>query len=111
MRGKLIDNKLMNKTKKVQEKRDLFIQFSEEEIEEMGWEKNQKLSIKVDEETGQITLEPFVKIELEIGDWPREILEFLVGESCERDISVNEVINEVLVKSLNTYDKFKSKTV
>jgi hypothetical protein len=101
----------MEKTKKVQEKKDLYVQFSEEEIQEMGWEENQKLSVKVDEKTGQITLEPFVKMELEIGDWPREILEFLVGESCERDISVNEVINEVLVQSLKKYDKFKSKTI
>lgn len=101
----------MEKTKKVQEKKDLYVQFSEEEIQEMGWEENQKLSVKVDEKTGQITLEPFVKMELEIGDWPREILEFLVGESCERDISVNEVINEVLVDSLKKYDKFKSKTI
>lgn len=101
----------MEKTKKVQEKKDLFIQFSEEEIQEMGWEENQKLSVKVDEKTGQITLEPFVKVELEIGDWPREILEFLVGESCERDISVNEVINQVLTQSLKKYDKSKSKTV
>jgi len=101
----------MEKTKKIQEKKDLYVQFSEEEIQEMGWEENQKLSVKVDEKTGQITLEPFVKMELEIGDWPREILEFLVGESCERDISVNEVINEVLVDSLKKYDKFKSKTI
>lgn len=101
----------MQKTKKVQEKKDLFIQFSEEEIEEMGWEENQKLSIKIDEKTGQITLEPFVKMDIDISDWDREILEFLVGESCERDISVNEVINEVLVESLKKYDKFKSKTI
>lgn len=101
----------MEKTKKIQEKKDLYVQFSEEEIQEMGWEENQKLSVKVDEKTGQITLEPFVKMELEIGDWPREILEFLIGESCERDISVNEVINEVLVQSLKKYDKFKSKTI
>jgi len=95
----------MEKTKKVQEKKDLYVQFSEEEIQEMGWEENQKLSVKVDEKTGQITLEPFVKMELEIGDWPREILEFLVGESCERDISVNEVINEVLREKLKEYDE------
>lgn len=101
----------MEKTKKVQEKRDLFIQFSEEEMKEIGWEENQKLSIKVDEESGKITLEPFVKMDIDISDWERETLEFLVAESCERDISVNEIINEVLVKSLNTYDKFKSKTI
>lgn len=101
----------MNKTKKVQEKKELYIQFSEEEIQEMGWEENQKLSVKVDEKTGQITLQPFVKMELDISDWPKEILEFLIEESCERDISVNEVINEVLIKSLSIYDKSKSKTI
>jgi serine/threonine protein kinase len=37
----------MDKYKKVQEKRDMFIQFSEEEIAEMGWEQNQKLSVEI----------------------------------------------------------------
>jgi len=88
----------MEKVKKVLEKKDLYIQFSEEEMEELGWEEGQKFSFKFDEETKSITLEPFVKMEIEISEWPREILEFLIGESCERDISVNEVINETLLK-------------
>lgn len=95
----------MEKVKKIQEKKDLFIQFSEEEIHELGWEEGQKLSFKFDEETKAITLEPFVKMELDISEWDREILEFLVKESCERDISVNEIINEVLVKNFDKYDK------
>ena len=88
----------MEKVKKVLEKKDLYIQFSEEEMQELGWEEGQKLSFKFDEKTKAITLEPFVKVEIEISEWPREILEFLVGESCDRDISVNEVINETLLK-------------
>lgn len=92
----------MEKIKKIQEKKDLFIQFSEEEMQEMGWEEGQKLSLKFDEETKAITLEPFVKMEIEISEWSREILEFLIGESCDRDISVNEIINEVLREKLKT---------
>ena len=98
----------MEKTKKVLEKKELYIQFSDEEIQELGWEEGQKLSFKFDEETKAITLEPFVKMELDISEWDREILEFLVKESCDRDISVNEVINEVLTKTLKNYDEFKS---
>jgi hypothetical protein len=94
----------MEKHKKVQEKKELFLQFSEEEIQEMGWEEGQKLSIKFDEETKAITLEPFVKMEVEISEWPLEILQFLVAESCERDVSVNELINESLEKMMNKYD-------
>lgn len=88
----------MEKVKKVLEKKELYIQFSDEEMEELGWKEGQKLSFKFDEETKAITLEPFVKMEIDISEWPREILEFLVGESCDRDISVNEVINETLLK-------------
>ena len=91
----------MEKYKKIQEKKDLFIQFSEEEMQEMGWEEGQKLSFKFDEETKAITLEPFVKMELDITEWPVEILQFLVGESCERDIHVNEIINETLLKFID----------
>ena len=94
----------MEKVKKVQEKKELFIQFSDEEMQELGWEEGQKLSFKFDEVTKSITLEPFVKMELDISEWDREILEFLIVESCEKDISVNEVINEVLTQSLKNYD-------
>lgn len=97
----------MEKHKKVQEKKELFLQFSEEEIQEMGWEEGQKLSLDLDEETGTITLKPFVKMEIEISEWPREILEFLVTESCDRDVSVNEIINEVLLNFVNKNDKEK----
>ena len=95
----------MEKVKKVLEKKDLYIQFSEDEMQELGWEEGQKLSFKFDEETKAITLEPFVKMDLDISEWSREILEFLIGESCERDISVNEVINEILKESLKKYEK------
>ena len=95
----------MEKVKKVLEKKDLYIQFSEEEMQELGWEAGQKLSFKFDEETKAITLEPFVKMEIDISEWPREILEFLVGESCDRDISVNEVINETLLNFIKKNEK------
>jgi hypothetical protein len=95
----------MEKYKKVQEKKELFVQFSDEEMQELGWEEGQKLSFEFDEETGAITLKPFVKMELEIEAWPRELLLFLIQESCDKDISVNEVISNVLEASLKNYDK------
>lgn len=95
----------MEKHKKILEKKDLYIQFSEEEIQEMGWEEGQKLSFKFDEETKAITLEPFVKMEIDITEWPVEILQFMVGESCERDVSVNEIVNEVLTSYVNENSK------
>jgi hypothetical protein len=98
----------MDKYKKVQEKKELFIQFSEEEMEEIGWEEGQKLSYEIDEETGSILLKPFVKMELDISEWPKELLEFLIAESCDKDVSVNEIINEVLLEMVGKNDKFKN---
>lgn len=98
----------MEKFKKVLEKKELYIQFSDEEMEELGWKEGQKLSFKFDEETKAITLEPFVKMELDISEWPIEILQFLVGESCDRDISVNEIINETLLKFIGK-NEYKQK--
>jgi hypothetical protein len=94
----------MEKVKKVLEKKDLYIQFSEEEMQELGWEEGQKLSFKFDEDTKSITLEPFVKMDIDISEWDREVLEYLVGESCARDVSVNEIINESLEKMINKND-------
>ncbi len=95
----------MEKHKKIQEKKDLFIQFSDEEMEELGWKEGQKLSFDFDKETGSITLKPFVKVDIDITDWDRELLEFLIQESCEKDVSVNEIISNILEQSLNHYDK------
>lgn len=88
--------KPIQKTVKVKE--DYYIEFTDEELAALKMEKGQKYSCKV--EDGALKLEPFVKVELEIENWPREILTFLIQESCERDVSVNEVISEVIEKSI-----------
>jgi len=84
--------------KQIKVKEDYYIEFTDEELAALKMEKGQKYSCKL--EDGGLKLEPFVKIELEIGSWPREILEFLLQESCERDVSVNEVINDVLERTI-----------
>ena len=39
-------------------------------------------------------------VELEMDEWPRETLEFLIQQSCDKDISVNDVICEILKNRL-----------
>jgi hypothetical protein len=75
-------------------KEDYYIQFTDEEMTELKIEKGQKFSCEYKD--GGLQLTPYVKIELEISDWPREILELLIRESCEQDIPVNEIINNLL---------------
>jgi hypothetical protein len=80
--------------KTILKKEDYYIQFTDEEMTELNIEPGQKFTCELKD--GGIQLTPFAKIELEIGDWSREILEFLIKESCEKDISVNEIINNLL---------------
>lgn len=85
----------MEKYKTVKEKRDLYIEFSEEEMQELGWKDNQQLSITLNEDNS-ISLKPFVTMELDISDYPKEVLEYLIRLSIEQNISVNDVIIKIL---------------
>jgi hypothetical protein len=80
--------------KTVLKKEDYYIQFTDEEMAELNIKPGQKFSCELKD--GGLQLTPFVKVELEMGDWPREVLELLIQESCEKDISVNDVICDLL---------------
>jgi len=90
--------------KQVQSREELFIQFTDEEIEKLGLEKNQKLSMEI-LENGSIKMTPFAKIDIDISEWSREVLENLIQESIEKDISVNEVISQTIEQYLKNHEQ------
>lgn len=99
----------MEKYKTVKEKKELYIEFSDEEIKELGWKENQKLSMTLTE-NGAISIQPYVEVEIDISNYPKEILQWLIQESVEKDISVNEVICNVIESYISedkTLDKLK----
>ena len=91
-------------TKKVKEKKDYYIEFSDEEREQLGIEENQKFSIKLMDDDSFI-MTPFAKIDIDLADFSREALENLISISVEKDISVNEVINQILENYIEKEDK------
>jgi len=95
-------------TKKVlQPTNDAYIQFTEEELQEIGAGPGTKFSVKLHDD-GSIELRPYVKMEIEISDWPRELLEMIISDSCEQDISVNDVITDLLKKSLDHLEQYST---
>lgn len=90
----------MERYKTVKEKKDLYIEFSEDEMKELGWEEKQKLSMSLTEDGG-IMIKPFVKVDIDTSNWPKEIFEMLVEMSLEQDKTVNEIIVDCLNRSLN----------
>lgn len=89
--------------KVLQPTNDCFIQFTEEELSSIGAGPGTKFEAKVHDD-GSIELRPYVKVELDMEEWPREVLEMIIKESCERDISANDVINNLLKESLKNFE-------
>ena len=81
-------------TKKVQRSDELFIQFTDEELEALNIKPGDKFSWEVENES--LVLKKFASLDVDISEWSREVLEMLIVESVEKDISVNEVICNIL---------------
>jgi SPX domain protein involved in polyphosphate accumulation len=91
-------------SKTIQKREEFFIQFSEDEFKELGWNENQKFEWKTFDD-GSVELKPWVSVDLgDISEFPREVLEMLILESLEKDIPVNQVINNLLKKALDNFD-------
>lgn len=86
--------------KTLQEYKEYGIQFTDEELAELGMEKNQKFTVEIGEEN-TIKLVPFAKMDIDLAEFPRDILEMLVRESADKDVSVNQIISDVLENYLS----------
>ena len=80
---------------------DVCVKFTEEELSQLNIKQGDKFSIKETDEG--ILLEKFATIDIDLAEVEREILEFLIRESCDKDISVNEIISDILEKGLEQY--------
>ncbi len=96
----------MERYKTVKEKKDLYIEFTEEEIAELGWEDNQKLSITVNEDKS-ISIKPWVKVDIDVSGWPSELYEMLVEMSLEQDKTVNQIIVDLIEKNLKIKEPYE----
>jgi len=74
---------------------DMMIAFTEDELLELNIKQGDKFDFKLQDD-GSVKLEKYVDLELDMTDWSREVLEMLVKRSCEQDVSVNEVLIEIL---------------
>jgi hypothetical protein len=75
---------------------DVCVKFTEDELNELGIKQGDKFSF-VEKEDG-ILLQKFVKVDIDISEWSRDVLEMLISESCEKDISINDIISNILEK-------------
>jgi hypothetical protein len=80
---------------------DVCVKFTEDELVKLNIKQGDKFSIKESDEG--ILLEKFSTVDINLSELNREILEFLIQESCEKDVSINDVISDLLEKGLEQY--------
>jgi bifunctional DNA-binding transcriptional regulator/antitoxin component of YhaV-PrlF toxin-antitoxin module len=73
---------------------DVCIKFTEEELSKLGLKQGDKLSWE--EAKDGFILRKYEKIDINISEWSREVLEMLISESVKQDVSVNDVICSIL---------------
>jgi hypothetical protein len=81
--------------KKIEPTNDVCIKFTDEELAELKMEIGTKFSVK-NLDNGSIQLTPFAKMEIDLSELSRDVLEQLIINSCEQDKSVNDVISDIL---------------
>jgi len=80
---------------------DVCVKFTDDELAKLNIKQGDKFSIKETDEG--ILLEKFATVDINLSELERELLEFLIQESCDKDISINEVISDLLEKGLEQY--------
>lgn len=87
--------------KKIQTTGEMCVKFTEDELAQLNIKQGDKFSIKETDEG--ILLEKFATVDIDLAELERELLEFLIQESCDKDVSINEVISDLLEKGLEQY--------
>jgi hypothetical protein len=80
---------------------DVCVKFTEDELAQLNIKQGDKFSIKETDEG--ILLQKFATIDIDLSELDKELLEFLIQESCNKDVSVNEIISDVLEKVVEQY--------
>ena len=80
---------------------DVCVKFTEDELAKLNIKQGDKFSIK--ETDDGILLEKFSTVDINLTELDRELLEFLIQESCDKDVSINQVISDLLEKGLEQY--------
>jgi hypothetical protein len=88
--------------KTIQTRPEYFIQFTEDEAADLGLEIGEVLDVSVKDDG--ILLQKLVPLELDMTEFPREVLERLVKESTEKNVSVNEIITTAIKTFINNHE-------
>ena len=92
--------------KTLQTKEEYFIQFTDEEMAALDIKPHDKFEV-LTQDDGSIMLKKFVKLELNLTEFDKETLVFLINESIESQVPVDEVIRKHITSALEKNTKLE----
>lgn len=75
-----------------------YIEFTEEQMQQLNIKEGDQFTIEVEDDC--IKLVPFQSVEIDLSDFDRHFLEYLIKVSVERNVSVNDIIVEIIEEAI-----------
>lgn len=89
-------------TKTIEKNEEYFIQFTDEELSKLNIKRGDKFDWVLNED-GSVLLKKWATIDIDLSDWSKELLMFLVEESLKNDQTINEIIVDCLERVVENY--------
>lgn len=87
--------------KTVQKKEEYFIQFTDEEMNELGFKPNTKFTVELDKKNNGLILTPHEEIEIDLDEFSKEDLINIIVAANKKDMT----FEDFLVDSLTQFCK------
>lgn len=84
--------------KTVQKKEEYFIQFTDEEMEQLGFKPNTKFTIELMEDKSGLILTPHEEIDIDLNEFSKEDLINLIVAANEKDMTFEDFLVDSLTK-------------
>jgi hypothetical protein len=84
--------------KTVQKKEEFFIEFTDEEMNELGFKPNTKFTIELNEDKSGLILTPHEEVEIDLEEFSKEELINIIVAANEKDMTFEDFLVESLTK-------------
>ena len=84
--------------KTVQKKEEYFIQFTDEEMDQLGFKPNTKFTIELNEDKSGLILTPHEEVEIDLEEFSKEELINIIVAANEKDMTFEYFLVDSLTK-------------
>lgn len=82
---------------------DVCVKFTEDELKQLGISCGDKFSVDYCDDG--IKLTKYSTIDIDLSEFPRELLEFIIAESNKLDLTISEYMEDVITNFVKNIDK------